>query len=299
MKQWIVVGAMVSAVLFGTQVNSINPIVNPPVKIVGLEAQDTHAAASLLGQFRTSISAFLYLRADLYVHGGVEMRPLTKEEEKRGQTGANQAHDEAVKLDGDAAIVTVIPAEKDDFRGIFGDVERGVASYKDMTEHHHQSPSQTLPLFRLMTWIDPQFIEAWTSAGHIILWENKKDSATLAVNFLQRGLDQNPQSIDLLSEMAYCHMRDMSNPEAPAEKYAIALPFLLQAKKVGLANIKILSDVEINSLKDNFRKLCICYRELHQYEPMRDTAQEGLLRFGQDASLRISLNEARKMLRSK
>ena len=296
MKPWIVAGAMVGAVLCGTQANNINPIVNPPVKIVGLEAQDTHAAASLLGQFRTSISAFLYLRADLYVHGGVEMRPLTKEEEKRGRTGASQAGDEAEKLDGDAAIVTVIPAEKDDFRGIFGDVERAVASYKDMAEHHHQSPAQALPLFRLMTWIDPQFIEAWTSAGHIILWENKKDSATLAIKFLQRGLDENPQSIDLLSEMAYCHMRDLSNPDAPTERYSQALPFLLQAKKVGLENIKTLSDPEVSSLKDNFRKLCICYRELHQYEFMRDTAQEGLTRFGQDASLRIALTEARKMI---
>ncbi len=296
MKQWIVAGTMVGAVMCGTQANRIGPIVNPPVRIVGLQAQDTHAAASLLGQFRTSFSALLYLRADLYVHGGVEMRPLTKEEEKRGRTGASQAKDEAEKLDGDTAIVTVIPSEREDFRGIFGDVERSVASYKDMSEHHHQSPTQTLPLFQLMTWIDPQFIDAWTSAAQIILWENKKESAKLAISFLQRGLDENPQSIDLLSEMAYCHMRDISHPEAPTDRYSEALPFLLQAKKVGLENAKTLSDQEVSSLKDNFRKLCICYRELHKYQEMRDIAQEGLTRFGQDASLRIALKEGQKMI---
>lgn len=292
MKQWIVFGSMVGAVLVGMQGSHITSIVNPPVKIVGLEAQDTHAAASLLGQFRTSISAFLYLRADLYVHGGVEMRPLTNQEEQRGRTADKQATDEAVKLDGDASIVTVIPAERDDFRGIFGDVERRVASYKDMVGHHHQSPTQTLPLFRLMTWIDPQFIEAWTSAGHIILWEDKNESAALAISFLQRGLDQNPESIDLMTEIAYCYLKDKSETEKPTDKYAKALPYLVQAKKVGLHYFKDLSTKEKEALEDNYRKLCICYRELSQFDEMRENAAEGLKLFGQDASLALALKEA-------
>jgi hypothetical protein len=292
MKQWLIAGSMVGAILCGAQATKFAPIVNPPVRIVGLEAQDTHAAASLLGQFRTSFSALLYLRADLYVHGGVEMRPLTHNEELHGRTGASEAKDEAEKLDGDAAIVTVIPSEKEDFRGIFGDVERRVASYKDMSEHHHQSPTQTLPLFRLMTWIDPQFIEAWTSAGQIILWENKKESPALAVDFLKRGLDQNPESIDILTEIAYCWMRDKSNEDQPTKKFENALPYLLQAKKVGLNNLKTLTDKEANSLKDNYRKLCICYRELHQLDELRQTAEEGLKLFGADASLKLALAEA-------
>ncbi len=292
MKHWIVVGTMVGAVTLGTQANKFASIVNPPTRIVGLQAQDTHAAASLLGQFRTSFSALLYLRADLYVHGGVEMRPLTHNEELHGRTGASEAKDEAEKLDGDAAIVTVIPSEKEDFRGIFGDVERRVASYKDMAEHHHQSPTQTLPLFRLMTWVDPQFIEAWTSAGQIILWENKKESSALAVDFLKRGLDQNPESIDILEEIAYCWMKDNSNQIQPAHKFESALPYLLRAKEIGLNNLKTLSDREANSLKDNYRKLCICYRELRQYDELRKVAEEGLNLFGEDASLKMALAEA-------
>ena len=298
MKHWIIAGSILGAVGLGAQAASVNPIVNPPVRIVGLEAQDTHAAASLLGQFRTSISSFLYLRADLYVHNGVEMRPLTSQEEKRGRVGAQQAIDEAEKLDGDAAIVTVIPSEKEDFRGMFGDVEREVASYKDMAGHHHQSPTQTLPLFRLMTWIDPQFIDAWTSAGQIILWENKPGSTDLAVDFLKHGHNQNPQSIDIMSEMAYCYLRSKEvDPENPDAKYQKALPYLEEGKRIGMDHLKELSKKEGESLEENFRRLSVCYRELKQFDKMRENSALGLEIFGQDASLRTALQEANKYIK--
>ena len=294
MKQWIVAGSIIGAVVFGSQTSSVNSIVNPPVRLVGLEAQDSHAAASLLGQFRTSISSFLYLRSDLYIHGGVEMRPMTKEEEQQGRTVAHESHEEAEKLDGDEPIVTVLPSAKEDFRGIFGDAEREVASYKPMEDHHHQSPTQSLPLFRLMTWLDPQFIDGWTSAGQIILWENKPNSSELAVSFLQRGLDQNPQSIDILGQIAYCHLRAKVDASSPSKKYELALPFLERAKKIGLENLEKLSKNEFAALEENYRRLSICYRELKQFDSMKSNAADGLKLFGQDASLRQAAEEAGK-----
>jgi tetratricopeptide (TPR) repeat protein len=296
MKSWIVAGSAVGAIFCGTQGQKLTSIVNPPVRIVGLEAQDTHAAASLLGQFRTSISGFLYLRSDLYVHGGVEMRPMTKDEENRGRQDAKEAHDEAVKLDGSEPIVTVVPSEREDFRGIFGDVEREVASYKPMEGHHHESPTKALPLFSLMTWADPQFIEGWTSAAQIILWENKKDSTDIAVQFLQRGLDQNPESIDILSEMAFCYLRSTPNPDQPGKRYDKALPYLERAKRIGLDNLKVLSQKEAESLKENFRRLCICYRELKMEKELKSTSEQGLKIFGEDISLRKALTEAERNL---
>lgn len=292
MKAWIVAGSIAGAISFGVYGQKITPIVNPPVRIVGLEAQDSHAAASLLGQFRTSVSAFLYLRSDLYVHGGVEMRPMTKDEERRGRQDAKESHDEEVKLDGEEPIVTVIPSEREDFRGIFGDVEREVASYKPMEGHHHESPTKSLPLFSLMTWADPQFIDGWTSGAQIILWEGKKDSAEVAVKFLQRGLDQNPESIDILSEMAFCYLRSSTNPEHPGKQYDKALPYLERAMKIGLDNLKSLSQVEGESLKENFRRICICYRELKMFDQLKSTSEQGLQIFGDDASLRKAYTEA-------
>lgn len=296
MKPWIVASSIAGAILVGTQGQQVSPIVNPPVRIVGLEAQDTHAAASLLGQFRTSISASLFLRSDLYVHGGVEMRPMTKDEEKRGKSDAKQSHDEEVKLDGDEPIVTVVPSKLEDFRGIFGDVEREVASYKPMEGHHHESPTKALPLFSLMTWADPQFIEGWTNGAQIILWENKKDSVDIAVNFLLKGLEQNSENIDILSEIAFCYLRSSTNPDAREKQYKKALPYLERAKKIGFDNLKSLSPTELEALKENCRRLSVCYRELQKFNQMKENAEHGLKVFGEDHSFRIALTEANQEL---
>lgn len=296
MKQWIAVGSVIGAMAVGSQAGFVKPIMNPPVRAVGLEAQDTHAAASLLGQFRTSVSSFLFLRSDLYLHGGVEMRPLTAQEVKSGKTGVGHAADETEQISDDDHIVTVIPSKKEDFRGVFGDVERAVASYRDMKGHHHQSPSQTLPLFNLMTRIDPQFVDGWTTAGYILLWDKKPGCVEKSLDFLQRGLAENPESIDILGQIGYCYLRDIKEIGYEGRHFDKALPYLEKARKIGLDNFKLLSDKEKEALEENYRRLSICYRELGKFREMKANAAEGLQLFGQDGSLRLHLQEAEKLL---
>ena len=137
-------------------------------------------------------------------------------------------------------------------------------------------------------------IDAWTSAGQIILWENKAHSTDLAIDFLQRGLDQNPQSIDILSEMAYCYLKAKEDPAEPERQYQKALPYLERAKKIGLENLQQLSKKEGESLQENFRRLSICYRELHKFDEMKANAEQGISIFGQDLSLRKALDEANR-----
>src|SRR5262245_38227364 len=43
-----------------------------PVVPAGLDAHETNAAASVIGQFRTTTTGWLWLRTDLYLHNGVE-----------------------------------------------------------------------------------------------------------------------------------------------------------------------------------------------------------------------------------
>jgi hypothetical protein len=292
-KNFLIAGSMLGVVAVGTQTDQIKGIVNPPQRIVGLEAQDTHAAVSLLGQFRTSLSSFLFLRADLYLHGGVEMRPLSEAEIKAGRIGVGGSASEKVKLHDDSKIVTVVPASSEDFRGVFGDVERAVASYRDMKGHHHQSPVQTLPLFRLMTWLDPQFIQGWTTGGQIIIWDRKPGSAAKSIEFLTQGLNQNPDSIDILAQIGYTYLRE----DHGKRDFAKAIPYLEKAKNVGVTNFKILSDQEKDALERSFRSLSICYRETSRYTEMKANAQLGLDIFGQDGSLRIHLEQAEKLLK--
>src|SRR5688500_7510109 len=84
------VGAMAGCGLF---VATLGPILQPPEAPAGLDAHETNASASLLGQFRSSASAWLWLRTDLYLHNGVEMRPMTEWEKKSGVQNHGAAED--------------------------------------------------------------------------------------------------------------------------------------------------------------------------------------------------------------
>ena len=177
------------AILAGAAVIScgIGDLVNPPIPPAGLEAHETHASASLLGQFRTSASSMLWLRTDLYLHNGVEMRPLTDQEVSEGKKGVGGAKDGHEAIVNDDAIVTVVPSAQQDFRGVFGDVERAVNAYRDMRGHEHRDPVQALPLFRLMTWLDPQFVTAWVTGATIIARDRSSEGTTRALSFLAEG----------------------------------------------------------------------------------------------------------------
>lgn len=289
---------IVAAVALGSQIGSVSSIVNPPKRATGLEAQETHAAASLLGQFRTSFSSMLYLRTDLYLHGGVEMRPLSKQEMESGKKGVGHAADEETKIANDDVIVTVIPSAKDDFRGIFGDVERSVASYKDMVGHHHQSPTQTIPLFRLMTLIDPQFIEGWTTGGYAIVFEPKPGSVEKALSYSREGLANNPESIDILGQIAECYLKEVPQIGYKGRNYKEALPYLQKSRHVGIDHFKTLTTTEKESMQENYRREAVCYRELAMYPEMLEVSVQGLQVFGQDGSLRQHAQEAMAKLKS-
>lgn len=277
----VVVGSSVLfAALVGANTGSIKESVNPAIKPVGLEAHDSNAAASLLGQFRTSASSWLFLHADLYLHNGVEMRPLTEAEIKNGQKGVGSNPNEA-KIHDDSKIVTVIPSEKIDFRGIFGDVERATTSYKDMTGHSHNTPKDSLPLFRLMTFLDPQFVPGWTTGANIMLWEKDREGFRKALVYLNEGLQHNPKSIDILSQIAFCHLKEFEGKR----DFAKALPLLQRASEIGHENWGRLSEEEIAATQTNYRRLAVTLRELGKFEEERKVVLQGLEHFPDDTPL--------------
>lgn len=297
MKAWLAFAPAVTAIWIGSRAPEIKPIVNPPIQQVGLEAHDTHASASMLGQFRTSMSSSLFLRADLYLHGGVEMRPLSDKETKSGIKGVGGAK-EAEKLHDDSNIVTVIPSAERDFRGVFGDIERSISSYRPMEGHAHNSPTQSLPLFRLMTWLDPSFVKGWTTGSFILLWDRKPGCAEKALALLNEGLSHNPKSIEILSQIAYLHLRDLSDIGYGGRHYDRALPVAIEAIRVGVENLQTLNEDEREALKQSFQRVSICFRELGMHQEMKENAQSGLQLFPGDGPLTKQLQDAEKLLKS-
>ncbi|HRI44167.1 MAG TPA: hypothetical protein PLL78_03390 [Fimbriimonadaceae bacterium] len=243
----------------------------------GLDAHESHASASLLGQFRTTFSGWLWLRTDLYLHNGVEMRRLTEQEVAGDHRGSSSIDNHDHALHDDSLITTVIPSAEQDFRGIFGDIERATSAYKDMTQHTHNDPVSALPLFRLMTWVDPSFLPGWTTGAAIIARDRSDRSLEKALGLLREGLAKNPRSIALDGEIGYLLA-------ARRRDFRQAVHHLDRARIQSLERAA-LSDDEFEALPQIYRWLSLSYRERGMLAEMYAVLREGVERFPEDAVL--------------
>ncbi|HVT10702.1 MAG TPA: hypothetical protein VHE55_00415 [Fimbriimonadaceae bacterium] len=278
------VACFVGALVFGVEAGSVAPITNPAVRQSGLDAHDGSASASLLGQFRTNISAWLWVHTDLYLHNGVHMRPVTDAERKAG------IQIEHGKADGNEALhkdisITLVPSPERDYRGLLGDVDRAVNAWKPMKNHTHNDPMQTLPLFRLMTWLDPQFIEGWTTGAMVLARDRTPKGTERALAFLNQGLAQNPDSVDVITEIAYL---DITRRGSPYD----AIPLLEHARALGKDHLKTMADNERDALQNTYRWLALCYRDTHRPLDVKRVVDEGLVNFPDDRVLPHLLNRA-------
>jgi len=260
----------------GWLVSGVGSIVHPPQPPPGLEAHETHAAASLLGEFRTGVSAWLWVRTDLYLHNGVQMRPMSDAERQAGVTSSSAAKDENAQLHNENSVTTVIPPKERDFRGVFGDVERQIAAYKDMHNHKHNNPKLAMPLFRLMTWIDPQFIPGWTTGAAVLSWgEKTKASQARAVDYLLEGLKNNPESVCILADLGHFEVARLQDPRKATE-------YLERARALGSQHFHQLSEDDQDALQQTYRWLGLCYRDMKQPDAKRRVLLEGLSIFPED-----------------
>jgi tetratricopeptide (TPR) repeat protein len=261
---------LIAAVASGAWVSRFRDELNPAVRSTGLEAGEEAAGASLLGQFRSSAASSLYARADLYLHGGVELRPMTDNEKRSGKQGSSLKEGEAQVLGDESHLVTTIPSADDDYRGLFGDLERATSAYKDMHNHKHNDPETTFPLFRLMTWIDPQFLEGW-SLGAMLLANNYTDQdLQKAVSYLDAGIAANPTSIELMTEKARLIA-------AREHKYNEAIALMERAHHQVLE--KGFQKSQAETVEEMYGLLADLYYLTGQYDKLRQLLVEGLRLF--------------------
>lgn len=256
-----------SAFVLSGLVPQMQEEVHPTHQTSGLEAHEEAAGASLLGQFRTSGASWLYLHADLYLHNGVQMRPLTDSEKKDGREVA-KAHESEAEIDHHEELVTAIPDKSRDFRILVGDLERETTTYKSMENHTHNSPVQTLPLYRLMTWSDPQFIEGWVMGATILRWEKTKEGYAKALQFLDEGLAANPGRIELIVEKAVLAITANKDNDT-----AIAL--LSETVVNHRERLKELTDSQKEALGQAYRWLALCMKAKNEKGPWKHVAIEG------------------------
>lgn len=270
------IGVTFAVLAAGYGIGAVKPEVEPPSHVAGLDAHETSGSVSLLGQFRTSISGWLWVRTDLYLHNGVQMRALTDAEKARGHVGTmgNDGYDQEIAAQ---AHITVIPSKERDFRGFFGDLERATNAYKDMKDHAHNSPQSALPLFRLMTWLDPQFIPGWTVGASVICREANGVSYQKAIDYLSEGLEHNPKSVTLHNEVGYIYVRRIRDMAKAEKSFETARKYMVDPAKM--------NDDDREAGLNVYRWLTLVYRDQAKWDQVLSVSAEGLRRYGEDYTL--------------
>lgn len=264
MRTWLApfLGISLMAAI-GWSSTDVSPITNPRIRRV----QTPDGDSSLSGQFQTSASGYLWSYTEVYLHNGIKLRRMT-EREKISQ-GLN---------DGNNHGTTIIPSANRDFRGVFGDVERAVSAWTANQNHRQNDPRQCLPLFRLMTWLDPYFVEGWTTGAMVIGMGYREENTQKALEFLREGLKHNPECVDIPMMFAMLEL-------TRRKEYKRSERFLLQAIKNGRARYEVLSENEKSALQNSYRWLALVYRNTGQTEKLMATAKEGLQLFPDDLVL--------------
>ncbi len=226
------------------------------------EELEESAVASVFGEFRSSVADFLWLEADRYLHAGVATRGQLETEKQDKKVGKVQG---TAKHDKHHDETTTVPNVESDWRGLLGDIERQTQPYMDMSQHEERDPKETIPLFRLMTWTNPHFIQGYVQGAMQIARQPTKLPEALA--FLQEGERNNPESISIqatLCEMLFVR----AHSPLKAEPYGRKALTLFAAR-----DLQTLSTDEKDDANNAYRWLILIYRDLGD-EQLKKGARE-------------------------
>jgi tetratricopeptide (TPR) repeat protein len=120
-----------------------------------------------------------------------------------------------------------------------------------------------------------------------------------SIAFLQEGLRNNPKSIDILTQIAYCHLKVLPKANKLTRDYRAALTYIVAAREIGKDNFDILTEQELDALKQNYWRMVICFRELNDYKQMLRAAREGAAMYPDDAVLARHVVEAERLCAGK
>jgi hypothetical protein len=247
----------------GWNATEVSPVVNPRIRRV----QTNEGDSSILGQFQTSASGWLWSYTEVYLNNGIKLRRMTGAEKKAQNLPAGQNFGQ-----------TIIPGKSEDFRGIIGDVERAVSAYTPSQSHRQNDPRQCLPLFRLMTWLDPYFVEGWTTGAMVVGMDYTPGATSRALEFLREGLQENPDCVDIpmmFGMIVVTRNKDLKQGER----------FFIRAIQNGKSRFEVLPENEMSALRSSYRWLALVYRNSGNSGKLAATVKEGLQMFPDDLVL--------------
>lgn len=210
----------------GTQLRSeTEALVSQPGS---LQRRNTNAFARILGELRIGAADFLFVKTELYLHGGIGYAAHTDDLDESQEALAGEAHslmgEEGLPMPGDheppdpaghsedhaghahehghveshgegEAVPTTMRGAEDDFRGIVGDLERAIKPWRSPDSPHILvGGAELLPWFRLMTITNPHFVRGYRVGA---MWLGRERQYDEALAFLQEGIDGNAGNPEL------------------------------------------------------------------------------------------------------
>jgi tetratricopeptide (TPR) repeat protein len=226
--------ALVSVVVFGIcgalALSATPELLKQPDTEGAQEVYEEKPTTSIVGEFRTSLSSFLYARAHDYMHGGMVFRAATEAEVSAGKRLAT--HGDSLEDHHGTQETSVVPEQSYDPRSFWGDIERNTQPWMDIRHHGHRDLVESLPLFRIMTWADPHFIEGYDMGSYLVFSAAKDRNVDRAMEFLAEGIKNNPNSYRLLKSYGHYVLTQKHDARTAASYLQRAVEILeLRAKR--------------------------------------------------------------------
>jgi tetratricopeptide (TPR) repeat protein len=153
-------------------------------------ARNTSAVARLFGELRTSMSDIMFVKTERYLHNGIGYAPHITEKDL--------SDPDAVQTNYNGT-PTLIRPPTEDWRGFIGDIEREIKPWLDPKTHmSHERGMELLPWFRLMTLVNPHRIRGYRIGAFLMMSRESVDSLQEALDYIEEGLKNNPDSHELL-----------------------------------------------------------------------------------------------------
>ena len=189
-----------------------------------------------------------------------------------------------LSLDAFASVVVLVEVLDE----VLGDVERAGSAYKDMHGHSHNDPGATLPLFRLMTVVDPQFVPGWTTGAAILARDRSKAGLQRSMALLKEGLEHNPQSPEILGSIGKLYLTHDVKIAAGGKiirNSVGARPWYRKAVEVAQENRERLTEPEREAALENARFAAMLERDAGDRASLVKVLEHGLGLFPEDPVL--------------
>lgn len=241
---------------------------------------DTDAISRLFGELRTSMSDYLFVKTERYLHSGIAYREACNHDDE------DHDHEHHV-------VPTLIRTPLEDWRGLVGDIQREVQPWLDPSKHIEHTPgTQLLPWYRMMTLANPHRIRGYRLGAMWLLAENDPKLDQEALTFVEEGIAYNPTAHELYMMKARILLRQ--------KRLEDAATVLRQSVELGVAQrppggwpLDGVGKEQENSLGAAIRTEVFVLQRLGRLSEALQRAEQGLRIYGHDPVLEETITELR------